>query len=119
MKNLSLRQGGDVQLAFKAVHLGPAATEHANGKTTWRWHADDDDDRYVEATDSLYSPAVVLLARDGHLGGVEAIVLSDPHEIVDWVWKRLITMGARPSPRGRRLEPGAHAPPEDRDEPEP
>jgi hypothetical protein len=101
-----------------AAGLRPSrAHVHVNGKITWTWHIDDDDDRYVQATDSLYSDQVVLLARDGHLGGVEATVLSDPHEIVDWVWERLNTMGASSSPRGRRPEPGSHAPPEGRDEP--
>jgi hypothetical protein len=51
--------------ALRAERLGPTVNHlQVNGKTTFRWHVDNDDDRYVEATDSLHSPTFVLHRRD-------------------------------------------------------
>jgi len=70
--------------ALRAKRLGPTIQNHlVNGKTTLRWHVDDDDDRYVEATDSLHSPAFVLHRRD-KMEAIITIVDKIP-DAVEWI----------------------------------
>ena len=37
---------------------------HVNGKTTFRWHVDNNDDRYVEVTDRVHDDSVVVSTVD-------------------------------------------------------
>ena len=53
---------------------------HANCKTTLRWLVDNDDDRYVEATDCVNSNNVVVTSVDGFKASV--FVLSDLKSIM-------------------------------------
>ena len=87
---------------FKKAGLGPAVvSQHHDGKCSLIWHVDDDNDRYVEATDSLYSSKVVLTARDGYCDWLESMVLSGPADILDWVKRQLEAMSRVQSPNGR------------------
>jgi hypothetical protein len=83
-------------------HLGPASIHHRlNGKCSMLWYVDDDDDRYVEATDSLHSSKVVLVVQDGYRDWFMIAVLSDPPAIVEWIKGRLENMSRFQSPHGR------------------
>jgi hypothetical protein len=53
---------------------------HVNRKTTLRWYVDNDDDRYVEATDCVNSNNVVVTSVDGFKASV--FVLSDLKSIM-------------------------------------
>ena len=82
--------------ALKKRSLGPTVANHqVNGKTTLRWHVDNDDDRYVEAVDSLHSGAFVLHRRDGF----DAIiaVIDDVSATVRWIEVQLDFLGRQPS----------------------
>ena len=91
-----------------AKGLSPATTCHrVNGKTTAIWHVDDDDDRYVEMTDAIYSDRVVLFAWDGLPGNdrFDVAVLSEHGAIEGWIRDKLVDMQSRYSPRGRNCLP--------------
>jgi hypothetical protein len=54
-----------------------------DGRTTFRWHVDDDDDRHAEVTDSANSGDLLCLVRDHRR--VKAVVLAEVGETVQWV----------------------------------
>jgi len=66
------------------MRLGPARTRgHINGKTTFTWHVDNNNDRFVEATDSINSDDIMLIARDRTV--FTAAVLGNVGDAVSWV----------------------------------
>jgi len=73
-----------------------------SGKIRARWHVDDDDDRYVELTDTVYGPEIVLLCCDGLHKTAVATILVDHDEVASWIWGRLVEMSNYVSERGRR-----------------
>ena len=62
-------------------HTASVHLNHVNCKTMLRWHVDNDDDRYVEATDCVNSNNVVVTSVDGFKAIV--VVLSDLKSISD------------------------------------
>lgn len=51
---------------LREISLVPTYGEpRRHGYTTWRWHVDDRDDRYVEVTGSVRSGDYLLVRRDG------------------------------------------------------
>ena len=52
---------------FSEVRFSPNKISHLfNGTTTLAWHVDDDDDRYVQVTDSVAKPtSYLVVSRDG------------------------------------------------------
>jgi hypothetical protein len=66
------------------MNLGPARTrEHINGKTTFTWYVDNNDDRFVEATDSVKSDDIMLIARDRTAATI--VVFANIGEAVSWI----------------------------------
>lgn len=87
---------------FKKAGLGPAVvSQRHDGKCSLIWYVDDDNDRYVEATDSLYSSKVVLIARDGYCDALVSEAIAGFDDILEWVKYRLETMSHVRSPKGR------------------
>ena len=74
---------------------------HCDGRMSLLWYVDDDNDRYVEATDSIHSSKVVLIARDGYCEWLKTAVLSEPKEIVEWIKCQLEIMSHVQSRYGR------------------
>jgi hypothetical protein len=86
---------------LREARLWPARTRHhTNDQWSFRWYADNDDDRYIQMTDSLYSDDFVLLYRDSLLREVEAVVLTDPQQIVSWIASKLARLSVNRSPNG-------------------
>ena len=92
--------------ALRKHRLGPTVTTHqVNGKTTFRWHVDNDDDRYVEAVDSLHSSTFVLHCRDGNNATIT--VVNDVPSALIWIDAQIVSLSMNPehtSPT-RPLEP--------------
>lgn len=101
---------------LKAKCLSPNTTRlHVNGRYTATWYVDDDDDRRIEMTDSLYTDKVVLTAHDGlpplrdpqgnqpvpSWWPATVVVLSDADQIIAWLAEKQADLASRPSPRGR------------------
>jgi hypothetical protein len=75
--------------------LAPTRTIHqTNGKTTLRWHVDNDDDRYVEASDSLRSDTFVLHCSDKLDAAI--IVVKDVPSAVTWIDTQLQVLHKTP-----------------------
>ena len=82
--------------ALRKHRLSPTRTSHqVNGKTTFRWHVDNDDDRYIEAVDSLHSATFVLHWRDKMDAAI--VVVKDVPTAVTWIDAQLQSL--RNSPR--------------------
>ena len=81
-----------LQAKLKEIGIGPATyTKHqTNGKTSLVWYVDNDDDRYVELTDSVNSNDFVLVRRDRR--SVYSIVLGDNPTTVAYVQKSLLSL---------------------------
>jgi hypothetical protein len=87
---------------LRVARLWPARTHHhTNDQWSFRWYVDNDDDRYIQMTSSLYSDDFVLLYRDSLLREVEAVVLTDPQQIVSWIANKLARLSINQSPHGR------------------
>jgi hypothetical protein len=59
---------------------------HVNGRTTWRWHVDNDDDRYVEVVDFVHSNKVVIIKVDGTTASIAVIDNVDDMSMCIATW---------------------------------
>lgn len=73
-----------VVMMLRLDRLSPTKVRHWNiNRTTYTWHVDNNDDRFVEATDSMRGNEVLLVWRDRDWA--YAVVLRDLKDIVKWI----------------------------------
>lgn len=73
---------------LKKMHLGPARTRvHIDGKTTFTWYVDNEDDRFVEATNSTKSDDIMVVLRDKTTAAIA--ILGNTNDAVSWIETKL------------------------------
>lgn len=84
---------------LKVRNMTPAkTTSHVNGTTTWTWHVDNDDDRYVQVTDSVKRPPSFLVVSRDEFSSQSCVVTS-PSDVLTLVcaWTSWLSVGTVPA----------------------
>lgn len=115
MPNMTLErhsQTRQLSEAFSKCDIKPAMSERtAHYTTTYYWHVDDDDDRYITLTNSPKSLDLMIIYRDHQQ--VEAVVLDQVGKVIDWLLVHLRKLAKNSqSPHAQKLKFGVSSPTE-------